>query len=159
MHKKLMEATAKWEMKMPLHMQTVVQHFLLHVLAPKSENGLVLNNGPSTVTGMLTAERMNKTLKSLTKATQGICEGIARSYGVLGAMEMKDVECNPEVFVTPKYLRSDITIELVDETRVRGGLKKLQMEEGGDMWQVFEAKWEETDPAFRAARAVPRYKS
>jgi hypothetical protein len=158
MQKKLLEATAKWEIELPTNQATIVQHLLTHVLAPKRENGLVLNNGPPSVTGMLAGERMNKKLKSLTKATQGILEGLARSYGVLLAMEVKDVEANPRLFETPTYLKGDITIQVVDPALQRGGLPTLQLREGSNMCQVLIQKWEEVDQEFKQARAMRRFR-
>jgi hypothetical protein len=156
LQKKLLEATAKWEIELPTNQATIVQHLLTHVLAPKSENGLVLNKGPPHVTGMLAGERMNKTLKSLTKATHGVLEGLARSYGVLLAMELRDVEANPRLFETPTYLKGDVTIQVVDPALQRGGRPTIHLQEGSDMYNVVTQKWEEVDRVFRQARAVRR---
>jgi hypothetical protein len=157
MQRKLLEAVAKWEVELPLSLATVVQHFLVHVLAPKTENGLVLNNGPSNVTGMMAAERMNKTIKSLTKATHGVLEGLARSYGLLLAMELQDIAANPGLFDgMPTYLTRSITVQLVDPRLQRGGLPAMDIVEGSDLYNFITSRWEWADQGFRAARAVRR---
>ena len=112
MQLRLLEAFAKCDLDLPSHLATAVRHFMQHILGPLTHHGAVRRFGPFFVWSMLTAEQYNKYIKSLSKTTKSIEEGLARGYSSRFHILQQKLTKNPSLIDPPTYVLPGSHIEL-----------------------------------------------
>jgi hypothetical protein len=139
---KLAEALTQCEIKLPAHWSTAVRHFLGHFFLPAARGGVLLGKGPSHVSGTLGAERINKNIKAISQATNGIEESIARGIGVVDPLMV--FKLTPSMIQPPAYLRPGLDITLPNACD--GVLKDVSL--NPDLFSRLRELWAEECPLF-----------